>query len=322
VNENSTDLYDTLVRLRPSTEVLDAEWPAAHRDQVRQTVTDSRATRALHIRFSSGPVRRRAIVTVGIASAAAAVVVGIVLPVGSPGGPTAAVAAPIKHLQRAAVQSSVATIRTGQFAYRVEEAYTTRGRGKPVLGAKNAEWVDEHGATWSRHREGAVASCARTTRHGALSMTNPTREFLASLPTDPRPLREYLRSHVSGSSSKDEAVFVIVGDALRDFDGLATPELRAGLLGVLGLTGHVEVHAGARTLLGQPATRVDFVDAQHRPGEIDSLFFDPKTAQLVEERHTGKGQGGVVITNSLVTRSEKVTNRVPTSLAACPDLGE
>jgi hypothetical protein len=121
-------------------------------------------------------------------------------------------------------------------------------------------------------------------------MSEPSRAFLAGLPTNVDQLADYLRGHVSGSTSRDEAVFVAVGDALRTGDLLATSQLRAALFGVLGTTSGVTVHPDEPDYLGRPATRVDFVDERNRPGEVQSLYFDPHTYQLLEERDAASGQ--------------------------------
>jgi hypothetical protein len=121
-------------------------------------------------------------------------------------------------------------------------------------------------------------------------MEQPTRDYLTGLPTNVDDLTAYLRSHVSGSSSRDEAVFVAVGDALRTGDLLATSDLRAALVGVLARTPGVTVHQDQRDYLDRPATRIDFVDEQTRPDEVQSMYFDPATYQFLEERDGSSGQ--------------------------------
>jgi hypothetical protein len=82
-------------------------------------------------------------------------------------------------------------------------------------------------------------------------------------------------------------VFVLVGDLLRDYDGLASPRLRAALVAVLSRTPGVTLHEGALDYLGRPAVRLDFVDQRIRPGEVSSLYFSSTSFRLLEER-TGR----------------------------------
>ena len=110
------------------------------------------------------------------------------------------------------------------------------------------------------------------------------------MPTDPDKLNKYMRSHVTGSTSRDEAVFVAVGDALRIADGLASPKLRAAFLAVLSRTPGVTLFEGQRDDLNHPAIRADFVDQANRPGEVQSLYFDPTTFQLTEMGGGTNGQ--------------------------------
>ncbi|MDT4936082.1 MAG: hypothetical protein QOK11_3974, partial [Pseudonocardiales bacterium] len=89
----------------------------------------------------------------------------------------------------------------------------------------------------------------------------------------PADLDSYLRAHVSGSTSKDEAVFTAVGDMLRG--GLAPAHLRAAAIRVLEHTGHVTATSALDTL-GRPAIQITFADAASRPGEDQALLFDPE----------------------------------------------
>jgi hypothetical protein len=117
----------------------------------------------------------------------------------------------------------------------------------------------------------------------------PTAGFFRRLPTNVGELTTYLRTHVQGSSSRDEAVFVAVSDALRTSGGLAAPRLRAAMLGALSRTPGVLVHLNQRDYLGRPAIRADFVNQRIRAGEIHSLYFDPTTFALLEERQGHNG---------------------------------
>ncbi|MGI8679165.1 MAG: hypothetical protein ACR2LX_10840 [Jatrophihabitans sp.] len=147
---------------------------------------------------------------------------------------------------------------------------------------------------------------------------------------------------MSGSTSRDEAVFVAVGDDLRITDGLASSKLRAAMLGALGHVQRVQIHEGVRDVLGRPAVRADFVDQKNRPGELDSLYFDPATFQLLAERNGSSGgpsdphayqstsygamgapantqQQLVGPNNANVMTSEKVVGSLPSSVRNCPN---
>jgi hypothetical protein len=103
-------------------------------------------------------------------------------------------------------------------------------------------------------------------------------------------LQSYLRNHVEGSSSHDEAVFVAVGDALRTAGGLASPKLRAAMLAVLSRTPGVILHLDAQDYLQRPAIRADFVDQQIRPGAVHAYYFDPSDFRFLEERFAPNGE--------------------------------
>lgn len=138
---------------------------------------------------------------------------------------------------------------------------------------------------------------------GEDSINNPSPAFLATLPTDPAALLNYLRAHVHGSSSTDEAVFVAVGDMLSG--GFAPPALRAATLRVLERTPHVTVRSGQDSL-GRTATVVDFVDESGRPGVVQSLYFDPATARLLQ---TGRTASDLAYSGTVV--SSDVVNSIP-----------
>ena len=64
------------------------------------------------------------------------------------------------------------------------------------------------------------------------------------------------------------------------------------MLAVLSRTPGVFVHENTVDYLGRKAIRADFVDQQIRPGEIQSLYFDPVTFQFLEERDGSLGSPG------------------------------
>ena len=103
----------------------------------------------------------------------------------------------------------------------------------------------------------------------------------------------------------------------------------------------ITVHTGVHDFRNRPAVRVDFVDQTQRPGELSSLYFDPATFQLLEERDGSSGAattysgpspawsgplpGGEPATHDelggqatvSVMTQEKVVDRLPSSVAGC-----
>jgi hypothetical protein len=144
-------------------------------------------------------------------------------------------------------------------------------------------WISAAGRVWQRN---AQSMNGRQLFDEVTVHTNkgndfdaPSPAFLRSLPTGVAALQRYLRGHVTGSGSTDEAVFVAIGDMLRW--GYAPPALRAAAVNVLARTPHVELGATTRDPLGRPVREFEFVDAARRPGEVSSLLFDTRTAQIV-----------------------------------------
>ncbi|HEU5007456.1 MAG TPA: hypothetical protein VFT67_10805 [Jatrophihabitantaceae bacterium] len=175
-----------------------------------------------------------------------------------------------------------------QYSYRVVQQIDLDADGQPVPNGRDAmvnrNWVSPDGDTMSV-RTGSQNTCNVFPLDGSARIDEPTTAFLASLPTNVDALNTYLRNHVQGSSSRDEAVFTAVGDALTTADGLASARLRAAFVGVLSRTPGVIVRQDDTDYLGRPAIRADFANQSIRPGEIQSLYFDPTTFQLLEKRN-------------------------------------
>lgn len=152
---------------------------------------------------------------------------------------------------------------------------------------------------------------------GRNDLNDPSTSFLAGLPTDPAALGSYLRTHVHGSSSRDEAVFVAVRDML--YGGFAPPTLRTAVLRVLENTNHVTAQGGDDPA-GQPAVKVSFIDQNTRPGGVQTLYFDPDTARIVQESITAPGLTYLrtVTTTGIVTSvPSSVRHFATTSPEAC-----
>jgi hypothetical protein len=187
---------------------------------------------------------------------------------------------------------STSSIDDSEYSYRVLEQIDIDATGQAVPHGPNAMTIRDYVAPSGdvvSFRPGQEPPCFRFPQHGAGSIADPNRAFFAALPTDPEELRTYLRSHVSGSSSRDEAVFVAVGDMLREADGLASPQVRAAFVAVLSRTAGVTLHENTRDYLDRPAIRVDYVNQKTRPGEVNSLYFAPDTFQLLAEQSSTNG---------------------------------
>jgi hypothetical protein len=281
------DPIDRLAVYRPTAGTLDAEWPAADRSRTRAALLRTTPRRSLRFR----PAQRRGSRTLGPVAAGLALLVLIggvlMIAVGGAGRNTTSGAGPSGGGVETAVPGD------GQYAYRYDRQIDLDANGQEMTNGANEmrdrSWVSPDGNIVSA-REGSQSGCATFPRQGAPSLEEPTSQFFAGLPTEVDQLTAYLRSHVSGSSSQDEAVFVAVGDALREGDLLATTGLRTALVGVLRNTPGVTVHPDQQDYLGRPSVRVDFVDEQNRPGEIHSMYFDPDTYQFLEEREGSSGQ--------------------------------
>lgn len=266
-----------------------------------------------------------------VAVAAAAVIVTGVLPGDSPGGPSAANAATLERLARTAAGGG--GVGPHQFAYALRiglgrdvgnTAKASPGPGAPQNAGSptptasgdqrttRETWSAPNGEDWYRQTGEHGPPCWHDVFPTPADFAIPTAAFLRALPTDPDRLRDYMRSHVSGSTSTDEAVFEAVDDLMRS--GLPSPTLRATAFRVLEETGHVTVHADARDALGRSAIQVDFMDQQRRPNEVQSLFFDPKTSRVIQEQRM---YDGTVSDRSVTVRSATVAS-VPASVRACP----
>lgn len=237
------------------------------------------------------------------------------------------------------------SIAKGQYSYRVEKQADLGTDGAPKPNGPDSVLSHNYvsyGGDVTVVRTGGGLGCVPFRRSSDASFEQPAVAFFARMPTDVNALNTYLRGHVQGSSSRDEAVFVAVGDALRAADGLASPKLRAAMLAVLSRTAGVRLHLDERDYLGRPAIRADFVEQRIRPGEVHAYYFDPSTFQLLEDfdgtnnapsSYDGPSPaysahadgtaddpdqlGGPGLVN--VMRSETVLDSLPAEAASCTD---
>lgn len=195
-------------------------------------------------------------------------------------------------------------VGAGEYAYRVTEYYRVSADGTAQAGGTAAAgggsgwaeperqqlWTAPDGEQWQLDTSGGNTQCSHW--HGPahdVGFEEPTQAFFDQMPTNEMQLNDYLRGHVQGSTSQDEAIFVAAADSLRTADLLASSRLRAAWVEVMSHASRITVHSGVRDYLNRPAVRVDFVDQTQRPGELNSLYFDPATFQLLEERDGSSG---------------------------------
>jgi hypothetical protein len=312
-SDDPDDVLALLSLFTPTDSLVETEWTPARRRDTLTAIIGDHDRAATNPRVHDLPLRflpagaaapalgRRRPRLLPVASGAAilavtAAALAVVLnstgssdsgsPAGS-GGPLGPVFDPPGGLSHSAIGAT-------QYSHRIDQQISLRADGRPTGKGSddmiNRNWISADGSVVSV-RTGSQNGCtifpAPTDNPG---IDQPTRNFLATLPTDADALTTYLRSHVHGSSSRDSAVFVSVGDTLRAMDAFASPALRGALVGVLSRTPGVTVHQGQRDYLGRPAIRADFVDQRIEPGSIRSLYFDPTNFRLVEERDGRSGQ--------------------------------
>jgi len=108
-----------------------------------------------------------------------------------------------------------------------------------------------------------------------------TTQQLRDFDPTPRELFDRLRSRVGDRGvSSDGEVFVEIADALREAP--QTPQLRATLYRALALVPGVQLLGNVHDRLGRAAIGVAY---PQRNGLRQELLFDPKTAEILNERH-------------------------------------
>lgn len=292
-----SDPIERLSAYRPSQADMDAEWSPLARAHLRvRTLADP----VDHSRVRSRLRRQvRSLAPIAACVAVLALITGIVVAVVNGGAssrrggdlqPGAVGPGTVTAHHHAATLTDTPRVGAHQFAYRESRQIQVGADGKATGSGPDdmvlRDWVAPDGTDESV-RSGSQNGCETFGAGGGDFDTQPK---LDALPTDPDALKTYLRAHVQGSSSHDEAVFVAVGDMLRTNDLLATTQLRAALVDVLAETAGVDRHDGSTDYLGRAAIRLDFVDQAIRPDEVQSLYFDPSTYQLLEERDGSDGQ--------------------------------
>ncbi|HEY8302293.1 MAG TPA: hypothetical protein VIG48_10365 [Jatrophihabitans sp.] len=289
----STDILDTVAGFAPTRSF---DWTPARQDAVLAAIVggvDSGASAPaveIPLQFRPRPTRTRRRATTLAATAAAftaaaSAIIAITLPGGSSPAPTVTAGAPFVPPPGLSGHA----LPRGKFLELITKEMSVGKDGRSD-GAQSGQFATYFSADGHVLRfVGRVGSACGYHLVRRPSIEDPTAAFFAGLPTDVSALNRYLRSHVQGSSSLDEAVFVAVGDALRTADGLASPKLRAAMLAVLSRTPGVILHEGSRDHLDRPAIRADFVNQAIRPGDVQSLYFDPTTFALLAQSEGPNG---------------------------------
>jgi len=110
---------------------------------------------------------------------------------------------------------------------------------------------------------------------------SPTREFLASLPTEPQELLERIYRDSAGKGpSRDGEAMVYIADLLRS--GIVPADLRAALFRAAALIPGVELVEQRANLDGRTGVAV----GRYEPatGTRTEIIFDPETGELIGER--------------------------------------
>lgn len=325
MSNDSSDVMDKLAHLRPEAENLEQRWPTAQRAELAERIRRDElgAQARLHHRpaprrFRSRRYRLVAVSTLVAAVVATAVVVPTLLPEGTPGGASPAAAAALERLARVAADTPADTASPGQFVHTVVRNHQVGVflDGPPYPGTRDLDdryesWTGSDGQVWRRDTAVAKARDGKVDGGGKDTLFFPASVgeagYDSSLPTDADELEIYLRSHVHGSSSTDEAVFGALGDVLRSTTAPAT--LRSTALTVLARTDHVSLGSATTDSQGRRVQEFVFADDLIRPGVVQRFYVDPRTAQLLEERAT---QSKLVNTTTML--ASDIVNFVPTGV--------
>lgn len=310
--EPRTDPLDVLTAHRPTASRLDAAWSADRAGLALSVVASGAAARtgpAVALRSVVSSRRRWAVLSGAAATVAATAfaVTALLSPTGLPA------ASALGDLARTAGSGPTRTLGPGEYLHVVareaQDNHPGAGARVPELGSDSdrihASWTDADGTIWRRDAENGTVSYLKFDSEP--SLTNPTPEFVASLPTVPDELSDYLRSHTSGSSSPDEAVFTGVGDMLRS--GLASPQLSRAAIEVLAELPGVSV--SDETFAGRAAVRVAFVDESARPGVVQSIHLDAATAAAL-----GQSLEAPELTFTRTVLTQSVVTSLPADVAA------
>lgn len=282
-------MNDLITRTRPTEEGLRKEWtPDIH------ALWNLEARRPA---FHRGPSRRSLL----IAGAAAAVIV-VAVPAGLPGWVVApATAAPLRAVAAGAAMQPQQQWADGQFLHvrTTSVQDDVREGGSRIV---RNDWYAPDGWVWS-HRAGTRMDGQRFAEEyifpPGCGWMRPG--YAATMPTDAHALDLFLRARAIGSTSQDEAVFVAIGDMLKQ--EAATPQVRAAAIGALALNTKITVADGSDPS-GRKALIVTLVDEAARPKVKQSLYLDTATGYLLANRdsHESGSYTAVIDLRAIVDR--------------------
>ncbi|MFI6014941.1 CU044_5270 family protein [Streptomyces sp. NPDC051243] len=238
---------------------------------------------------SDVPVRRRFVRTMLIAGAVAAVTavaVTLAVPSGDRPAPPATnkAAALLEDIALAAEHGEVPKdIRDDQYVYiKSKVGWSVYEEGKPPRLEpihQREVWLSVDGT-----RKGLLRDADAGWDDQPLDAPSPDDRSrtnyrnLQTLPTDPDRMYDWLNSVSEGSSSKDEANFVLVGDLARE--SLMPPAQAAALYRAAARISGVFVIDDAVDAAGRHGVAVARVD----DGERTELIFDKETKEFLGER--------------------------------------
>lgn len=294
-----TDLMTRLAQARPTGTELAALWPAERRQAVFDRVTAGAATAPPRHRLRTG----------WIAAAAAVTCLGTLPAVLDSSD---AAANDLLALAAAAERTGWEEMAPGTYLHvRTEEVQRNSrifGNGR-VLDTNREKWMSWDGQTWAidtRPSEG-WAEYHVFERPGEPEFSSPTPEFAASLPDDPETLGAYLREHVSGSNSHQEALYVAVTDLARS--GYLPAETLAAALMVLADVDGVETEDVV--VDGRAAVAITWSQWWGDLLGTDSVVLDRDTAMVL--RVSSSDPGG---TYELTTTLIEVVDEIPANVEA------
>lgn len=271
--------WSTGRRERVLTDILastDAETGGAHTQPHR-----SHLVLAGRARPAGTPARRRSRWALVAAASAllvlAGLVVQVVAPVGRPGSPQAAAA--LDRLAAAVPDGPVIPADAYELTVYEDSGIAKSDRGSFEYATQRSTWTASDGWSWA-HQTGHDA-------HYYVFAPVPKNYDLHSVPADPALMEAYLRLRVGGSTSVEEAMF----EAVRETLGFTpTPAAtRVTTFRMLARIPGVTVTEGSTDPAGRPATRLSFVDEEHRPGIVNSIYLDAATTYPLADLKTQDG---------------------------------
>jgi hypothetical protein len=315
----TVDILDVLGTLAPRERDLEARWPVEDRAELAASILAGQVDADARLRHRAprrrGRRPRMAIMSLVAGVAVATIVAPALLPHDAPGAPSPAAAAALHHLAVVAAGTPADTLAPGEFVQTVVRDHQVGVPENPELGAvvqrsRTETWTAYDGRSWTRSTSPGDAG---PTTLFAKAYPESGAAYFASLPTDATELGRYLRRHAHGSSSKDEAVFLAVGDLMAN--DTAPAALRSAAATALAGTDHVRLGPATTDDLGRSITEFDFVDQTIRPGQVQAFLVDRATAQVVGRRTS---QPGSSYEQTLV--SSQVVAAVPQDVlrTACP----